>query len=150
MFTPANVPLRGDRFHLLDPVIPVIGADLTGADFKLQVRDRKDGGALRADLGTVATAAAEGVRLISVTTSSVADHLAAGRLVAVPAGMTLADVVTVSLIGIRVNKSTMEAMPYPPERGADHTIFWGLRVTVDGTPRLWLRGPFTIEAGAVE
>jgi hypothetical protein len=25
-----------------------------------------------------------------------------------------------------------------------------LRVTVDGTPRLWLRGPFTIEAGAVE
>jgi hypothetical protein len=101
MQSPGRLPLGGDRWTPFVRTLTFEGLDFTGATFKLQVRDRKDGGQLRADLATVGSASAEGVRLIYAGTDTVSDHIAASYLEEVPEGMAASDSLLISVIGIR-------------------------------------------------
>lgn len=124
--TVRTAPLRGARSTALIETIVIDGIDLTDADFRLEVRDRRDGGSLRAGLDTVATASAEGVRIVSVDTSG-----------ALP----------VTTLGIRINETTMEAMPDAPEPGDDVDLWWGLHITPSGGIKfLAYDSTFTVEA----
>lgn len=151
MQSPGRLPLHGDRWTAFTGTIRFIDLDWTGATFKMQVRDRKDGGALRADLDTVGSAAAEGVRLVYAGADTVANHIAAGRLTTakVPAGLQGTDSLTLSLVGIRINETTMENMTPGTEPGDDATAYWDLHVTPSGGLKdVYLFGTFTIRAGA--
>jgi hypothetical protein len=151
MQQPGRLPLGGDRWTPLTRTIRFLRLDFTGAVFKMQVRDRKDGGMLRADLGTVVSSSAEGVRLIYGGTATVSAHIAAGRLDEAPDGMAGDDNLALSLVGIRINESTMEAMTPAAEIGDDATAWWDLHITPSGSLKdLYLHGPFTIRAGATE
>lgn len=130
--TVRNVSLAGARsVPMTAPELEFIfeGFDLTDATFRLEVRDRRNGGQLRAGLDTVTTSAAEGVQLLSVDT---------------------ADGVTTSIVHARINETTMEAMP-ESDPGEDETIWWGLHITPSGGVKFEaFEGPFTIKASAVE
>lgn len=124
-FETVNAPLIGWRSNPLVETITIDGVDLTGATIRLEVRDRRDGGTLRAALDTVTTSAAEGVR-ISVATVS-------GR--------------PMTTLTIRINQTTMNAMPAAPEPGADVTIAWGMHITPTGELKFMaFDGPFLIKA----
>jgi hypothetical protein len=151
MQSPGKLSLNGDRWTPFVRTLQFEGVDFTDAVFKLQVRDRKDGGAIRADLATVATGAAEGVRLIYGGTDTVANHISAGRIDEVPDGMTTSTTLPLSLVGIRINESTMEGMTPAQEIGGDAQAWWDLHVTPSGALKeLYLFGPFTIRAGVTE
>lgn len=148
--TPGNLPLTGDRYTPFLRALVFLGIDFTDAVFKLQVRDRKDGGAVRADLATV-TSAAEGVRLLYGDTDTIANHITAGRLEEVPSGYVSGDSVELSQVTFRINESTMEAMPLGTEAGDDLEIFWDLHVTpTGGVKEVYLEGPFTVRAGVTQ
>lgn len=159
METPATVNLGGDRFVPFIRTLAFLGYDFTGATFAAQVRTRKDGGTLKADLGTVVTASAEGVRLIYGGTALISAHIAAGRLTSVPdatnpatgVAYVAADSVTLSQLGIRINETTMEAMPYGDDRGEDEVLYWDLHITPSGgTKDKYAGGTFTVRAGVTE
>lgn len=123
--TVRTAPLRGARSAALVETIVIDGIDLTGATFRLEVRDRRDGGALRAGLDTVVSAAAQGVRIVDVDTSG-----------ALP----------VTTLGIRINETVMEAMPVG-DPGEDVSLWWGMHVTpAGGTKFLAFDSKFTVEA----
>lgn len=127
-----GVPLAGVRSAaLVEPEGEFVfaGWDFTGATFRLEVRDRRNGGELRAALDTVATAAEEGVRIASVE---------------------MVEGLPVTTLRIRINETTMEAMP-EPDPGEDAKLFWGLHVTPAGGIKFQaFDGPFTVKASAVE
>jgi hypothetical protein len=151
MQSPGRLPLDGDRWTPFVRTLQFEGIDFTGATFAMQVRDRKDGGALRADLETVDSGSSEGVRLIYGGTATVDEHIEADRIDEIPQGMSGDDDLTLSLVGIRINESTMEAMTPATEIGADATAYWDLHVTPSGGLKdLYLFGPFTIRAGVTE
>jgi hypothetical protein len=151
MQSPGRLPLYGDRWTPFARTLQFEGVDWTGATFAMQVRDRKDGGQVRADLDTVVSASAEGVRLIYGGTATVAAHIAAGRIEEAPEGMASDDSLALSLVGVRINESTMEAMTPATEIGDDATAYWDLHVTPSGGLKdLYLYGPFFIRAGATE
>ena len=123
--TVRTAPLRGARSVALTETIVIDGLDLTGATFRLEVRDRRNGGQLRAGLDTVASGAAEGVRIVDVDTS--------GEL-------------PVTTLGIRINETSMEAMP-ETEPGENQVLWWGMHITPSGSPKfLAYDSTFTVEA----
>lgn len=127
--TVRTAPLRGARSAALIATIVIDGVDLTGATFRLEVRDRRDGGELRAGLDTVSSAASEGVRIVDVDTSG-----------ALP----------VTTLSIRFNETTMEAMPTEgngSEPGDDMPLWWGMHITpAGGIKFLAYDSTFTVEA----
>lgn len=127
MIQPGNLPLRGNRYTPLIYTLNFQGVDLTDAEFEAQVRDRKDGGAVRADLPTVVIEE-EGILLVS-------------------AGL-VEDVMT-SVVEIRIDEATMAAMPYGTEQGLDDAyLWWDLHITPDGgVKQVYLYGVFTVTAG---
>lgn len=126
MFETVSAPLVGWRTNALVETIVINGLDLTGATFRLEVRDRADGGTLRAGLDTVATSASEGVRIVSVET---------------------VDGVPVTTLGVRINETTMEAMPAAPEAGDDIELHWGMHITPSGELKFMaFDGPLTVKA----
>lgn len=154
MFETARFAIAADRFTPRIDAIDLHGYDLTGAVFKMQVRDRKDGGTVRADLTTVATAGAEGVRLIYAGTALVSAHVAAGRLTTQQVadyGYASGDTLAITQIGYRINESTMEAMPGAAEAGSDVPIYWDMHVSPSGgTKFVAFAGEFTVLAGVTE
>jgi hypothetical protein len=130
MLSPGRVDLTGDRFTPFIREISFAPIDLTAAVMKAQVRDRKDGGTIRADLATVTIAGTEGLRLDSVS--------AIGGI-------------TTSIVTMRINESTMEAIPYGTERGDDLLLYWDLHITPSGGAKeVYLFGNFTVLAGVTE
>lgn len=127
----AQVPLIADRWTAFVRTLVFRGVDLTGADFRAQVRLYPDAlGAPLIDLQTVSSAAAQGLRLISVVQED-------GR--------------PVSRIGLRINESTMEAMPQQGEIGTDLELAWDLHVTpAGGLKQRRLFGPFIVRAGVTQ
>lgn len=154
METPARVDFGGDRFVAFIRTLTIIGYDFTAAAFNAQVRDRKDGGTLRADLTTQTLASAEGVRLIYGGTDTVANHITAARMSQAQAdalGYTSAQNVTLSQLGIRINETTMEAMPFGTERGDDISLYWDLHITPSGGIKdKYAGGDFLVRAGVTE
>ena len=128
-FIPANFTVHAGRWVPLVVPVTVTGHDLGASTFRLQVRDRWNGGALRADLRTVTTAAAEGVRL---------------------GGVRQENGETISELAFRINESTMEAMPTGADPDGDVALVYDLQATIDGLPTVLMRGPFIVLAGATQ
>lgn len=128
---PVTRPLTAGRWVPFLHEIFVEGMDLTDATFAMQVRDDWNGGALRADLDTVATASSEGVRLVGVET---------------------VDGLPVSTIGIRINESTMAAIPLDPANpDGPASLVYDLQVErTAGLPEVMMRGTFTVQEGSTE
>lgn len=151
METVPRVDFGADRSVPFIRTLAIVGFNLTGASFAMQVRDRKDGGTLRADLGTVASAASEGVRIVYAGTDTVTNHIAAGRLTAAQAasqGWAGGDSKTMTQLGIRINESTMEAMPFGIEVGDDKLLYWDLQITPSGGIKdVYAAGNFIVRAG---
>jgi hypothetical protein len=154
MQQPARVDLAGDRYVPFIETIPVLEEDFTGATFKMQVRDRKDGGTVRADLATVGSIASEGVSIGYAGTDTVANHIAAGRLDQADAnalGLVGTDSLAMTTLGIRINEVTMEAMPEPVEIGDDLELVYDMHITPSGSYKdLWFGGTFTVRAGSTQ
>jgi hypothetical protein len=162
---PFHLDIGADRWVACIRTIPLVNADLTDAVFKMQVRAVPDvGGDPLVDLDTVTTSSAEGVRLIDVTTGTIAAHITAGRLGEVPKGVNpstgvpyaTTDSVTLSRIGIRINETTMEGLPFPgegnsAERGDDVPLVWDMHITPSGGIKdKYFGGAFTVRAGATQ
>ncbi len=150
MINPARLDLSGDRWVAFIRSLPLIGVDLTGATFALQVRPVPDvSGTPLADLTNAASAAVEGVRVIYAGTDTVSNHMIALRLAEVPDGYEATDNVTLTLLGIRINETTMEGMPYPAERGDDAVFVWDFHITpTGGIKDKYAGGSFTVRSGA--
>lgn len=130
MQSPGKLPLAGDRWTPFVRTLTFRGIDLTGAVLKAQVRDRKDGGYVRADLATVETANTQGLRLLSAGT---------------------VDGVLTSVVYMRINESTMEAINAATEVGDDAALYWDMHITPSGgVKQLYLFGPFTVRAGVTQ
>ncbi len=124
----ARLPLGGRRYQAYAKTLRFVGVDLTGASFRMQVRmlPNTPGAPLLA-LETVASGAAEGIRLIGVEQVN-------GQ--------------PVSTIGIRVNKTSMQALPYAGELGDDSAFAYDLMVNpAGGLEQVWLAGDFVAQAG---
>lgn len=152
MQNPGRLPLGGDRWTPFVRTLTFEGIDLTGAAFAMQVRLKPDTpGAPLVDLSTVASASAQGVRLIYGGTDTVANHIAAGRLLAAPKGLLSTDNLALSLVGIRINETTMEGLPAADEVGNDAPLAWDMHITpASGTKEKYLYGPFTVRAGVTQ
>ena len=150
--TPGNLPIGADRWTAYIETLQFFDLDLTDAVFAMQVRQIPDapGDPLIA-LTTVESGAAEGVRLIYAGTATVAAHVAAGRLGEIPEGYDGGDTLLLSLVGIRINESTMEEMPFPSELGDDLALAWDMHITPSGAlKQRYLFGTFTVRAGATQ
>jgi hypothetical protein len=151
MISPGRYDILADRWVACIRTFTFVGKDFTGATYLSHIRLTKD--ASGAPLVTLADAAAgaEGLRLIGVFTSTVANHIAAGRLDVVPPGYELTDTVTLSQVGFRVNETSMEGLPFPAERGNDNTLQWDLHITpTGGIKDKYLGGDFVVRAGATQ
>lgn len=149
MITPGYLPLGADRRTPFAATIRMKGVDLTGAALASQIRLYPDAdGVPLVDLAQVYSAAAEGVRIIYAGSDTVANHITAGRLSSVPKGMAETDTLALSLIGMRVNETTMEGLPPAGRAGGDVTLAWDLHVTPSGgLKERPLYGPFLVRAG---
>lgn len=149
---PGRLDLEGGRWVPFVHTLTMRGVDLTGATFAMQVRLTGDAsGSALVDLATVATAAEEGVRLIYGGTDTIDNHIAAGRLSEVPDGSAGGDSLALTQLGIRINETTMEGLPFPTERGDDATLAWDMHITPSGAlKQVWLEGSFTVKAGVTQ
>ncbi|KLE32462.1 hypothetical protein [Aurantiacibacter luteus] len=132
MIEPVNRPLKAGRWVAFTHSVYVEGLDLTDATFAMQVRDSWNGGQIRADLSTVTTAAAEGVRFV---------------------GLDTVNGLPVSEIGIRINETTMEAMSAEAagiDPDADLSLVYDLHITRAGLAEVFMRGAFIVQAGSTE
>ena len=151
MISPGRYDLSADRWVACIRTFSFVGVDFTGATFLSHVRLTKD--ATGSPLISLANAAAnaEGLNLIGTFTSTVQAHIDAGRLSEVPPGYKLTDTVIISQIGMRINETSMEGLPYPGERGDDATLQWDLHVTpASGVKDKYLGGDFIVRAGATQ
>jgi len=151
MISPGRYDINADRWVACVRTFSFVALDLTGAHAFAQVRLKPDlGGAPLVSL-IDAAANAEGLNVLGVTTSTVADHIAAGRLSEVPPGYTLTDTVVLSQLQLRINETTMEGLPYPGERGDDATFAWDLQMTpTGGLKDKYLGGDFIVRAGVTQ
>ncbi|SMF70495.1 hypothetical protein [Allosphingosinicella indica] len=148
MMRAGTMTIDANRWEPFTTIIEFLGVAFTGATLQAQVRQKKDNpGAALVDLTTVTNPNTEGLRLIYAGSATVADHIAAGRLSGVPDGMGAGDTTALSLVGMRINEATMEALPPAKEIGADLTLFWDMQITQGGAKRRWLEGPFNVLAG---
>lgn len=131
MQNPGRLPLSGDRWTAFVRTLTFEGIDLTGATFAMQVRLKPDTpGAPLVDLSTVASASAEGVRFISVTGTGTD---------------------AVSVVGIRINETTMESLPAADEVGNDTPLAWDMHITpAGGTKQKYIGGAFTVRSGVTQ
>jgi hypothetical protein len=133
-----RLDLTANRWEPFDYEIRYEGMDLTGATFAMDVRDRKDGGFVRASLSTAVSIAAEGVKLVSAAY----DDVDFGD----PIGVLN---VPVSVIHIHINEPTVEAMAVAREAGEDGVIFYDLQATPSGGTKFrMIEGTFTVKAGS--
>lgn len=133
MFPTARYDSAANRFAPHTDYIDFEGFDWTDAELKMQIRDRKNGGMIRADLAQVTTAAAEGVRIDSVST---------------------VNGIPVTRVAWRINETTMEAMSAEAmglEPDAEPVLFLDLHVTPVGELKFVpIEGSFTVKAGVTE
>jgi len=129
--TAANVALAVRRYEVARFTIAVTGIDLTGVPMNMQVRpERGTPGPPFIQLGTVATASAEGLKLDSVT---------------------VVDGVPTSIIKGRINQTTMsddDKVPYSGEMGSDTVMAYAMQWTLGGDARTRIEGEFTVRDSA--
>lgn len=149
MIRPGYIPLGADRWTPFVVTFRMKGVDLTDAILSAQIRLLPDApGEPLVDLAQVFSSASEGVRIIYAGTDTVANHIAAGRLSSVPDGMIVSDSLALTLIGMRVNETTMEGLPDAPKAGDDMNLAWDIHITPSGSfKERPMYGPFLVRAG---
>lgn len=152
METPARIDIHADRWVACIRELAFVGYNFTGATFLAQVRTVPDApGTALVNLATVTLSTAEGVRLIYGGTDTIANHIAAGRLSDIPSGYASTDSVALSSVGIRVNETTMEALPEPVNIGDDLTLAWDIHITPSGgVKEKYAGGDFIVRAGVTQ
>jgi hypothetical protein len=152
MLRPAAIDIEADRWVACIRELPIVGADLTGAELAMHVRLIPDAtGDPLVSLGTVSTSTAQGLRVAYAGTDTVNNHIAAGRLREAPSGLAGADAVAVTVLGIRVNETTMEGLPFPDERGDTVTLAYDIHITpAGGTKDKYAGGSFIVRPGATQ
>ncbi|HEX8555636.1 MAG TPA: hypothetical protein VF695_13085, partial [Sphingomonas sp.] len=111
----ARQPIAGWRNEVLPLPIRVVGIDLTGKAMRMQVRLAPGTpGAALLNLETVTNGNAEGIRLTGVTTTN--------------------GVPTSNLV-LRINKSSMQGLPFSGELGAATPLAYAMQL--DGITRLY-------------
>jgi hypothetical protein len=129
--------LVANRWEPFVHVFRFEGQDLTGATFAAEVRDRKDGGFVRASLANVESVGAQGLTLVSVVQEDINFGGDVGVLN-----------VPVSTVSMRINEPVVEAMNVAAEAGEDGAVFWDMQINpVGGVKYRVLEGTFTIKAG---
>jgi hypothetical protein len=131
--------------------LSVVGISMLDPVYAMQVRTTPDAAGPPILSLTTALSPAQGVSTEYVGSDTIANHIAAGRLDAVPEGYTADQTVTLSVVEIRIDEATMEAFPFPAERGDDLVLAWDLHVTLGaGIKEKWLEGQFIVHAGATQ
>lgn len=104
------------------------GFNLTGAAIIAQVRLTPDAsGSALIDLTTVGSVGTQGITITG--TSTVGS-------------------VTTTHLSMRINESTMEALPAPTEVGDDLTLYWDMQITPSGGVKYRaLEGTFIVDSG---
>ena len=129
--TAARLALRARRNEVCRFTIAVTGIDLTGVAMTMQIRvSRGSPGAPLIALGTVATLAAEGLKLDSVT---------------------VVDGLPTSIVKGRINQSTMTdatKVPYTGEVGDDTVFAYAMVWTLSGDTQTRLEGDFILQDSA--
>lgn len=151
MISPGRYDIAADRWVACIRTFTFVGKDFTGATYNSEIRLTKDATGAALVTLTNASAGAQGLRTINVFTDTVAGHIANGYLDEVPPGYDLADTVTISQVGLRINETTVEGLPFPGERGNDATLQWDLHITpTGGIKDKYLGGDFIVRAGATQ
>ena len=152
MVQPGRYDLKADRWVACVRTFSFVGLDLTGATFAAHIRLTKDAtGSPLITLANAASAAAEGIRVNNVGTATIAQHIANKWLSSPPPGYELTDVVTITQVGLRINETSVEGLPFPTERGQDATLQWDMHITPTGKDKdKYLGGDFIVRAGATE
>jgi hypothetical protein len=149
MEKPAAIDIRADRWVACIRKLAFVDMNFAGASFSAQIRAVPDAlGSPLVSLGTVGGMGSQGVWLDYAGTALVSAHIAAGRLREVPPGLTESTSVAVSVVGIRVNEATMEALEEPVPTGADLKLAWDLHITPSGGVKdKYAGGTFLVRAG---
>lgn len=160
MLQPAAIDIEADRWVACIRTHAYVGLDFTSAVFSAHVRAVPDtSGTPLVNLATVVSSAVEGVRLVYAGSATITAHIAAARLLVVPPGTNPAtglpyaagDTVTLSQVGIRVNETTMEGLPFPQELGEDALFYWDMHITPSGGIKdKYCGGTFTVRAGITQ
>lgn len=154
MMYPAAVDLYGDRWTPFSQSMVFINLNLTGAVFLMHVRATRDiTGSPLVSLANTSTPGAQGVRLVSVSTDTIANHITAERMTVdqIPDSKELSDVISISTIHVVVSEASMEGMPFPTPRGPDVTLYYDLHITPSGQiKQVWARAKFIVRAGATQ
>lgn len=152
MQQPAVIDILADRWVACIRKIAFVDQNFTSATFLAQVRAQKDAtGSPLVNMTTIGGAGAEGVWLDYSGTDTVNNHIAAGRLPEIPPGMAGTTSVAVSVVGLRVNETTMEGLPEPNTLGDDWPGFWDLHITPSGGVKdKYAGGSFIVRAGATQ
>lgn len=152
MIQPGRYDLAADRWVACIRTFSFVGLNFTGATFLAHIRLTPDAaGSPLVALATVGSAASEGIYLSYGGTDTITNHIAAGRISEVPSGYTGASSVPLSVVGLRVNETTMEGLPFPAERGDDAVLAWDMHITPSGGIKdKYLGGIFTVRAGATQ
>lgn len=144
---PATVPLVGNRWTPFVHEIEYQGDDLTGAAVLMHVRLFYD--APGSPLLSIETG--NGIAITYSGTATVAAHIAAGRILEVPEGMATIDDLALTIIEFSIPEASMEALPFPSERGDDATFYYDVHVTPSGgIKQVWFRGTFIVRAGSTQ
>lgn len=152
MIQPGRYDIGADRWVACIRSLSFVGLDFTGATFLAHIRLHPDyPGFPLVALATVGSAASEGIHLAYSGTDTIANHIAAGRINEVPPGYTSASSVQISVVGLRVNETTMEMLPFPAELGDELVLAWDMHITPSGGIKdKYLGGAFTVRPGATQ
>ena len=152
MIQPGRYDIGADRWVACIRTFSFVGLDFTGATFASHVRlVPDDTGSPLVTLGTVGSGASEGIWIAYAGSATITAHIAAGRLAEVPAGHVTGDTIALSQIGLRINETTMEGLPFPAERGDDAVLYWDMHITPSGGIKdKYIGGLLTVRAGATE
>lgn len=146
MADPAEIDIVADRNVDHFSTWSFLEVDYTGSTFKMQIR------AVRDTTGTPLlelTTGSGNFTILYAGTATVAAHISAGRLAEVPDGYASGDSLLLSQIRLGISDFSLQALPFPEERGDDWEGYYDIiRTPTSGSAELIMRGKFIDRAGA--
>ncbi len=116
------------RWQPVKLTLDFVGYDFTGQTFKAEVRAYRDAeNPALISLDTVASPG-EGISVTVVTTDSI----------------------PTSTVEIRINETTLEALPFTNPRGTDFTAVWDLVIGSGSAKKRWVEGAFIVHGGSTQ
>jgi hypothetical protein len=145
MADPAQIDITADRRVDHSEELTFLGVDWTGSTFKMQVRQVRD------TTGTPLLDLSSGGGSFSIfyaATDTIANHIAADRLLEVPEGYVSTDSLALTVVHFGISGGSLTAMPEPPQIGDDLTCFYDIiRTPGSGSAEVIAAGKFIVRAG---